>query len=163
MFSSKYLTIVAKIRAVVATTRADGDHWRRTGAFARIAIRPSFRNLLYRLFADLQMAAQFRILFQPCSSLEIILTGSFSLKACCKRWRRSKKSTSRPQLHVQDCSSWRITYYCFRQGSICDSEIIFRSATTFSSAPCALKNFWKRKCTRMLVRRWEGCFDQDAS
>ena len=28
MFSSKYLTIVAKIRAVVVTTRADGDHWR---------------------------------------------------------------------------------------------------------------------------------------
>ena len=31
MFSSKYLTIVAKIQAVVVTTRADGDHrrWRR--------------------------------------------------------------------------------------------------------------------------------------
>ena len=28
MFSSKYLTIVAKIRAVVVTTRADGDHRR---------------------------------------------------------------------------------------------------------------------------------------
>ena len=27
MFSSKYLTIVAEIRAVVVTTRADGDHW----------------------------------------------------------------------------------------------------------------------------------------
>ena len=96
--------------------------------------------------------------FQPCSSLEIILTGSFSLKACCKRWRRSKKSTSRPQLHVQDCRSRRITYYCFRQGSICDSEIIFRCATTYSCASCALKNFWKGKSTRMLVGWWEGTF-----
>ena len=33
------------------------------GGFARIAIRPSFPNLLYRLFADLQMPAHFRILF----------------------------------------------------------------------------------------------------
>ena len=42
---------------------------------------------------------------------------------------------------TKDRSSRRIKYYCFRQGSIYDSKIIFRSATTFSSAPYALKNF----------------------
>ena len=42
------------------------------GGFLRIAISRSFPNLLYRLFADLQMPAHFRELFQPCSSLGII-------------------------------------------------------------------------------------------
>ena len=79
------------------------------------------------------------------------------------RWRRSKKSTSRSQLHVQDPSFRRITYYCFRQGSICDSKIIFHFATTFFSAPCVLKNFWKGKSTRILACRWEGSLDQDSS
>ena len=70
MFSSKYLTIIAKIRAVVVTTR-DGDHRMaiigdEDGGFARNAIRPSFPNLLYRLFADLQIPAHLRILFHPC-------------------------------------------------------------------------------------------------
>ena len=51
----------------VAIIGGDGD-----GGCARIAISPSFPNLLYRLFADLQMPAHIRILFQPCSSLGII-------------------------------------------------------------------------------------------
>ena len=51
------------------------------GGFARIAIRLLFPNLLYRLFADLQMPAHFRILFQPCSSSGIISTARFSFKS----------------------------------------------------------------------------------
>ena len=51
------------------------------GGFARIVIRPSFPNLLYRLFADLQMLAHFRILFQPCSSSGIISTAKFFFKS----------------------------------------------------------------------------------
>ena len=43
-------------------------------------ISPSFTNLLYRLFADLQMSAHFRILLQPCSSLGIISTATFFFK-----------------------------------------------------------------------------------
>ena len=51
------------------------------GGFARIAISRSFPNLLYRLFADLQMPADFQNLFQPCSSLGIISTAKFFLIA----------------------------------------------------------------------------------
>ena len=47
MFSSKYLTIVAKIRVVVVT-RGDGDG-DEVGGFERIAISPSFPNL-YTVF-----------------------------------------------------------------------------------------------------------------
>ena len=43
MFSSKYLTIVVKIRTVVVT-REDGDE---DSSCARIAISSSFPNLLY--------------------------------------------------------------------------------------------------------------------
>ena len=46
MFSSKYLTIVAKIRAVVVTTRAVAIIGDEDSGFARITIRPSFPNLL---------------------------------------------------------------------------------------------------------------------
>ena len=46
MFSSKYLTIVAKSRTVVVTLEEAivGDEY---GGCARIAISPSFSNLLY--------------------------------------------------------------------------------------------------------------------
>ena len=60
----------------MAIIGGDGD-----GGRARIAISPSFPNLLYRLFADLQMPAHFRILFQPCSSLGIISTAKFFFKS----------------------------------------------------------------------------------
>ena len=132
------------------------------GGCARIAITLHFL-ICCSLFAYLQMSAHFRILFQPCSSLGTVSTTKFFFKSAVKDGADLKKNTSRPQLHVQDRSSRWITYYCFRQGSICDSKIIFRCATRFSSAPCALKNFWKGKSTRMLVRRWKGSFDQDAS
>ena len=46
MFSSKYLTIVAKIRTVVVT-REDAIVGDEDGGCARIAISPSFPNLLY--------------------------------------------------------------------------------------------------------------------
>ena len=48
------------------------------GGCARVAISPSFCNqICCTLFADLQMLAHFRILFQPCSSLGIISTAKF--------------------------------------------------------------------------------------
>ena len=41
------------------------------------------------------------------------------------RWRRSKKSTSRPQLHVQDCSSRRKTYIAFVKGQSVTQKLFF--------------------------------------
>ena len=49
------------------------------GGCARIAMSPSFPNLLYTV--DLQMSAYFWILFQPCSSLGIISTAKFFFKS----------------------------------------------------------------------------------
>ena len=60
----------------VAITGGDGD-----GGCAWIAISPSFPNLLYRLFVDLQMPAHFWILFQPCSFLGIISEAKFFFKS----------------------------------------------------------------------------------
>ena len=51
------------------------------GGCARIAMSPSFPNMLYRLFADLQMPAHFRKLFQRCSSLGIISRAKFFFKS----------------------------------------------------------------------------------
>ena len=67
MFSSKYLTTVANIRVVVVT-RGDGDA-DEDGGFERIAVSPSFPNLLYTV--------HFRIFFQPCSSLGIADGGDY--------------------------------------------------------------------------------------
>ena len=47
MFSSKYLTIVAKIRDVVVTRGDQAVIRDEEGGCARIAICPSFPNLLY--------------------------------------------------------------------------------------------------------------------
>ena len=55
----------------MAIIGGDGD-----GGCARIAISPSFPNMLYRLFADLGMPAHFR-----CSSLGIISTAKFFFKS----------------------------------------------------------------------------------
>ena len=74
MFSSKYLTTVAKIRAVVVT-RGDRDA-DEDGGFERIAVSPSFQTCC-TLFSDLQMPVHFRIFFQPCSSLGIADGGNY--------------------------------------------------------------------------------------
>ena len=55
----------------IAFIEGDGD-----GGCARIAISRSFPNMLSQLFADLQMPAHFRIIFQPCSSLGIFSTAN---------------------------------------------------------------------------------------
>ena len=41
------------------------------------------------------------------------------------RWRRSKKSTSRPQLHVQDRSSRWKTYIAFVKGQSVTQKLFF--------------------------------------
>ena len=80
MFSSRYLTIAAKIRSVVVTELRMAIVGDEDGGCARIAISPSFL-ICCTLFADLQMLAHFRILFQPCSSLGIISTAKFFFKS----------------------------------------------------------------------------------
>ena len=69
MFSSKYLTIVAKIRVVVVICGNDnGDE---VGGFERMAISPSFPNLLYTVFR-----------FLNASSLPDIFSTMFFFRYC---------------------------------------------------------------------------------
>ena len=87
MFSSKYLTTVAKIRVVVVT-RGDGDA-DEDGGFERIAISPSFPNLLYTVFrssnaSPLPDIFSSMFFFRNCGWLRL------PLNDCIKRWRRSK-------------------------------------------------------------------------
>ena len=78
----------------------------------------------------------------------------FSLKVCCKRWRRSVNHTSCPQLHVQDRSSRRTTI-AFVKGQ---SVFLVVQKHFLVHLACAFRGttFETRRSTRMLGRRFKG-------
>ena len=66
-------------------------------------------------------------------------------------------------VHVKDRSSRRTTV-AFVKGQAVTEKIFFVVQKHFLVLlACALKDFETRKSTKMLVRRWKGSFDQDAS
>ena len=153
MFSSKYLTIVVKIRTVVVT-REDGDRrrWRRW--LCKDRNKPFISTFAVHCLQIFKcQPTGFRVFFQPCSSLGIISTATFSLKVCCKRWRRSVNHTSFPQLHVQDPSSRRKTIAFVKGQSV--KKIISRCAKTFSSASCMCVE------RRLKQEKVQGCWFVD--
>ena len=106
------------------------------GGCARIAISPSFPNLLSAVcrssnVSPLQDICSGLFFFRDNFDDEVV-----SLKVCCKRWRRSRKNTSRPQPSARKRPQFSTDNYCFRQGSSCDSKIIFCCPKAFSSASC---------------------------
>ena len=91
MFSSKYLTIVAKIRVVVVT-RGDGDG-DQVGGFERIAVSPSFPNLLYTVFRS-PNASPLLDIFSNMFFFRYCGWWRLSLNNCIKIWWRSRYVTS---------------------------------------------------------------------
>ena len=86
MFSSKYLTIIR----VVVVTRGDGDG-DEVGGFERIAMSPSFPNLLYTVFRS-SNASQFPDLFSTMFFCRCCRWLRLSLKDCIEIWRRSTRA-----------------------------------------------------------------------
>ena len=134
MFSSKYLTTVAKIRVVVVTHgdgNADED-----GGFERIAKSPSFPNLLYTVFRS-----------SNASPLPDIFSTMFFFRYCgwwrlplndyIKRWRRSKYITSSAAWLAVTRPEFSIIV--FVESSSRDSNIFCRARTS-SNASCASKD-----------------------
>ena len=143
MFSSKYLTIVAKIRVVVVT-RGDGDG-DEVGAFERIAISPSFPNLLYTVFRS-SNASLLPDIFSTMFSFRYCGWWRLSLNDCIKIWRRSRYITSSAAWLAFTRPEFSITI--FVESSSRDSKIIFRSARTSSNASCASKDFLNKKLVK---------------
>ena len=78
------------------------------GGCARIAISPSFPNLLYTVCRSSNVSPlpdTFSTLFFFWDNFD----GEVFLTVCCRRWRRFINRTSCPQLHVQDRRSRRTT------------------------------------------------------
>ena len=79
------------------------------GGCARIAISPSFPNLLYTVCRSSNVSPlpdTFSTLFFFRDNFDGEV---FLLQVCRERWRRSINRTSCPQLHVQDRRSRRTT------------------------------------------------------
>ena len=144
MFSSKYLTIVARIRDVVVTRGDQAIIGDEECGCARIAISPSFPNLLFTVCRS--------SIARPLSLFDIFL--NYALKCgrrsfsfgrglggggggvvCSKRWHRSQ--------YIDYVLSYMhktvVLEYCFRQGSVCHSKIIFRCTKTSFCASLSLK------------------------
>ena len=132
MFSSKYLTIVAKIRDVVVTRGDQAVIGDEEGGCARITISPLFPNLLYTVCRSWSIASPLRlpdIFLKLCSSLDNAGGRSFSGGGGTSAVKDGiDLNTLRPLLHIQDCSSgillssrvslWLKNYFssCVRRG-----------------------------------------------
>ena len=98
MFSSKYLTIVARIRDVVVTRGDQAVIGDEEGGCARIAISPSFPNLLFTVCRS-SIAIPLSLLdifFKLCFSMRTATfffwegVGGGGRGVCSKRWHRSQ-------------------------------------------------------------------------
>ena len=120
------------------------------GSCARFAISPSFRNLLYTVcrssnVSPLPDTFSTLFFFRDNFDGEVFLQKpAVKDGADLKTSIMSLAARMRPQFSTDN--------YCFRQGSICDSKIIFRCAKKFSSASCM--------CVEELLKQEKvlGCF-----
>ena len=135
MFSSNYLTTVAKIRVVVVT-RCDGDA-DEDGGFERIAKSPSFPNLLYTVFRS-SNASPLPDIFSTMFFFRYCGWWRLPLNDCIKRWRRSKYITSSAAWLAVTRPEFSIIV--FVESSSRDSKIIFPSARISSNASWASKD-----------------------
>ena len=156
MFSSKYLTILAKIRALVVT-HADDNHWRWRRWLCTDRNKPFISLICCTLFADLQMPTPFRILFQACSSLGNADGEVFLWQSAVKGGADLNTYITPSQLHVQYRSSlWKTIV--FVKGQSVTQKLLFVVRKHFLVHLVRWRTFETRKSTRMLVRRWKGSF-----
>ena len=120
---------------------------------ARIAISPSFPNLLYTVgrssnVSPLPDTFSTLFFFRDNFDGEVFLK-----KVCCKRWRRSINRTLCPQLHVQDRRFRRTTIAFVKGQSV--SKNYFSLCKNISSASCVCVE------GRLKAEKIQGCWFVD--
>ena len=125
----------------VLETRGDADK-DEVGGLERIAISPSLPYLLYTIFRSWN-DGPLPDIFSTMFFLRYCGWWRLSLNDCIKRWRWSRYVTSLPAWAALTTPKFPIIV--FKESSSHDSKIIFRSASTSSSASCASKDLANKK------------------